>query len=282
MAAITTTTTSDRAWSPDIQAFAPDDILADALVLQTSTQLGTVEGDVPAVRVAFVDDDEADFVAEGHEIPEADPALNEVVIFTGKISQLVRISREQWSQPSTSPKLADAVARAVRRKADEAYLAQPVPTAPAVTPPAGLVNIAGVQMGTPVADSLDALVDLVAVLQVSGATPTHLVTDPTGWAALRKLKTTTDSNVSLLGAGTADAEAFLLGLPVLVSPAMPAGTGLVIDRSAVVSAVGQVMVAQSEHQYFSSDSIALRCTWRLGWNLVRPERCGKFTIGDQT
>ena len=57
-----------------------------------------------------------------------------------------------------------------------------------------------------------------------------------------------------------------------------AGTGLVIDKSAIVSAVGEVMVAQSEHAYFDSDSIALRCTWRFGANVVRPDRIGKFTV----
>ena len=70
----------------------------------------------------------------------------------------------------------------------------------------------------------------------------------------------------------------LLDLPVLVSSALTAGTGMVVDKSAIVSAVGQVMVAQSEHAYFSSDSIAVRCTWRFGQNIVRPERIGKFTI----
>ena len=53
---------------------------------------------------------------------------------------------------------------------------------------------------------------------------------------------------------------------------------MVVDKSAIVSAVGAVMVAQSEHAYFSSDSIALRGTWRFGQNIVRPERIGKFTI----
>jgi hypothetical protein len=70
----------------------------------------------------------------------------------------------------------------------------------------------------------------------------------------------------------------LLDLPVLVTPVLTGGTGMVVDKSAIVSAVGQVMVAQSKHAYFSSESIALRCTWRFSQNIVRPERIGKFTI----
>ena len=51
-----------------------------------------------------------------------------------------------------------------------------------------------------------------------------------------------------------------------------------VDRTAVVSAVGDVEVAQSEHVYFGSDSVALRCTWRFGQNVVRPGRVGTFTV----
>jgi HK97 family phage major capsid protein len=70
----------------------------------------------------------------------------------------------------------------------------------------------------------------------------------------------------------------LLSLPVLVNPAMPAHTGLVIDRTAVVSAVGPLVVATSTDRYFDSDSVALRATWRAGHAVVRPDRIGKFAI----
>ncbi len=52
----------------------------------------------------------------------------------------------------------------------------------------------------------------------------------------------------------------------------------IVDRTAIVSAVGPVEVSQSEHVYFASDSIALRCTWRFGANAVHPNRLGKFTV----
>ena len=38
---------------------------------------------------------------------------------------------------------------------------------------------------------------------------------------------------------------------------MPDYSGVVVDQRAVVSAVGQVKVATSEHRYFSSDSVLL-------------------------
>ena len=146
---------------------------------------------------------------------------------------------------------------------------------------AGLVNVANVVEGDDVSQSLDALVDLIAVLQDNLATPSHILVDPLGWAELRKLKTSSAFNSSLLGAGTADATPMLLSLPVIVDPALPDYSGVVVDQRAVVSAVGQVKVATTEHQYFSSDSILLRATWRFGRQVVvRPNRLGLFAIGD--
>lgn len=47
-------------------------------ILQCTTQAGSIEGDSPVVRVAYVVDDEATFTAEGEEIDEGDPDLSEV------------------------------------------------------------------------------------------------------------------------------------------------------------------------------------------------------------
>lgn len=273
-----TTVTSARAWSPDVNSFAAAEVVPESLILQTSTVSGSVEGDAPAVRVAYVDDAAATFVAEGDVIPEADPTLAEVLVFTGKVSQLVRLSREQWQQEGVAAVLSDSVRRAVIKRADEAYLTQAKPTAPAVSPAAGLLNISGIVNGGAIAGSLDGLVDAIATIEGNGGQATHIVLAPNAWASLRKFKAASGSAQGLLGAGTHDSVRMLLDLPVLVSSAMPSNTGLVIDRSAVVSAVGNVLVAQSEHVYFAADSVALRCTWRFGANLVRPNRVAKFTV----
>ncbi|MDV6291502.1 phage major capsid protein [Rhodococcus aetherivorans] len=275
-----TTATSAKAWSPDVSAFAASEVIPDALVLETSTVVGRIEGDEPAVRVAYVDDAAATFVAEAATIPEADPALSEVLVHTGKVAQLVRLSREQYSQNNTAALLSESVRRAVTKKANQAYIAQAAPTAPAVTPPAGLLNVTGIETGGAVAADLDGLVDLIATLEGNGATPSHILVDPVAWASLRKFKTATGSAQTLLGAGTADATKSLLDLPVIVTPALTAGTGLVIDRTAVVSAVGDVQLAVSQDVYFASDSVGIRCTWRFGANVVRPDRIGSFTVTD--
>lgn len=278
MAFTATTINSSGAWRPDGYAFAPVDVLPDALVIQCSTKAGTIEGDQPVVRVAFVDDDDADFVAEGADIPEAEPSLSEVLVATGKVSQLVRLSNEQYAQAGTADQLAQAVARAITRRADVAFVAELAPTPPALAPAPGLLNVANIVEGDPVTTDLDALVDLIAELQSNLSAPSHILLDPLGWAEFRKLKVAADSNASLIGAGTNDAEAMLLSLPVIVNNALPAYSGLVIDRSAIVSAYGDLQVNTSMDQYFSSDSVGIRATWRIGHNVVRPERIGKFTI----
>ncbi len=86
-------------------------------------------------------------------------------------------------------------------------------------------------------------------------------------------------NLSLVGADVNDAQQQLLGLPLVVTNALTdSSAGLVVDRTEVVSAVGSVQVAVSEHRYFDSDSVALRCVWRFGHTVPRGNGLGKFTV----
>lgn len=271
MAFTHTTETVDKAWAPDVTTFAPEDVVGDALIIQTATKAGVVEGDQPVVRCAFIDDDDAEFVAEGSEIPESEPDLAECLVATGKVSQLIRMSREAWTQDGTAGQPARSVARAVTRRADLAYVQQVAPTPPALGPSAGLAHVAGIVDGGDVSANLDALVDWVAELQTNLSNPTHILLSPTAWAEFRKLKVGgADTNSSLIGAGTNDAQQLLLSLPVLVNVAVPVNTGFVLDQSSIVAAYGTISVATSEHQYVSSDSVAVRCTWGIGHNVVRP------------
>ena len=277
-----TTTLSSSGWSPDVTEVAPGDAVPDALILQTSTVAGDVEGDAVAVHCVYVDDADAGFVPEGGTIPEDNPDLAQCTVFTGKIAQLIRLSREQYSHINTSEQLSVSVRRTVTRAANSAYIAQPAPVGPAVTPPAGLIHIPGIVDCGTVTDDLDALVDGLAVLASNYSAPTHILAAPDAWAALQKLKTGDTSNTSLLGAGTTEAQRFLFNLPVLVDPAVPSGTGIVVDRTAIVSAVGSVQVAVSDQAAFNSDSVMLRCTWRFGANIVRPNRIGMFYLDGVT
>lgn len=273
-----TTLTSAKAWAPDQNAFNPGDAVPEALILTHSNVAGVIEGDEPVLRVAYVNDDEANVTVEGTVIEEADPVLSEVLVHTAKITQLVRLSNEQYRQTGTAQELSQSVQRAITNKANQLFVAQAAPTGGAVAPAPGLINVAGIVDGGAIAGNLDELVDLVALLESNGSNPTGIILDPLAWASLRKFKSGTGSEVGILGAGTNDATRMLLDLPVTVSNAMPANSGLVIDRGAIVSAVGPVRVATNDGVYFNSDSVALRATWRIGHNIVRPNRIGKFTV----
>lgn len=273
--AITTTPTSAAAWSPDVYTFAPQDILPDALILQTSLISGDIDGDEPSLHVGYVTDTlDASYVAEGTEITDESPGLDQVEIKTKKISRLVNLSSEQYNQEQTASAVAASVARDLTAKADASYLGENT------DPLIGLLHAADVIDGGHVSDSLDALVDLVAELENNGSTPSAIILDPLSWAAARKLKVADTYNQSLLGAGTTDATPMLLSLPVLRSRFIPAETGIVIDKTAIASAVGPIKIASSEHALFSSDAVQVRATWRIGWKTMRPTRIGKFTVGD--
>jgi hypothetical protein len=153
------TPTSAFPWRPDVSVFHAADVVPTALILVASTVSGAIEGDAPSLRVAYCEDDSAQFTAEADEIPEAAPELAEVTVFTGKITQLIRLSNEQWRQEGTDVQLSESVRRAVIKRADQAFLAQAAPTPPAAQPSAGLLHVTGLVDGDEVADNLDRLVE---------------------------------------------------------------------------------------------------------------------------
>lgn len=272
-----TTGNSAAAWRPDLFTFEPAVGLPDAAILTHSTVAGQIKGDAPSLRVAYCADDTADFVAEGADISESEPDLNEALIYSRKFAQLIRISREQYDQAGTADELARSVSRAMTIKADAAFIAQPAPISPDAAPAAGLAHITGSVSGVVTAD-LDPLIDVEAAVSVNGASPTVWLLAPNVWAALRKVKTQTGASTALLGAGTDQAEARLLSIPVIVNAQVPTGTGLLVDKTAVISAVSQLEIATDTGHYFSSDSIAVRATMRTGHVLPRPNRLGVFYV----
>ncbi|WP_428339987.1 phage major capsid protein [Mycobacterium sp.] len=270
-----TTPNSPKAWAPDLTAFVPADVVPDALILNTANVVGQIEGDEPAIRVPYVaDDGVVGFVAEGAEIPDANQEFDEAVVLTGKVAALGKYSFETLAQPEAARMVVDSLSRSVVTKANAAYLgslaADPGPT--------GLLNTPGITNGGAVADDLDPLIDAIAGIEDAGGTATHIIASPAAWASLSKLKRAADSNESLVGAGVVAATRALLGLPVLVTPAMPVGSLLVSDESAIIGAQSPVRLARSEDAYFSSDAIGVRVTWRLGWTVMHAARVAKLTI----
>lgn len=276
--ATVTTVTSDKAWSPDVAGRAPTQVIPTALIITATTRAGVVEGDEPAVRVPAINLDAAvGFVAEGANIPEANPDLAELVIHTGKIAELIKVSREQLVQNDSNALISHEMRRSMIAKADWALLSQPAPTAPATTPPAGL--LAHATDAGEIEGNLDALIDVIAVIEgLPGGVATHIIASPEAYATVRKMKTATDSNMSLVGAGVQAGVKTLLDIPVLTTSAMPEDQIMVIDKNQILSAYGDVKYAVSNDFYFGSDNVALRCTFRFGAGFIEPKAVQVLTI----
>src|SRR5262245_6116697 len=116
-----TTSTSAYAWRPDETFFAANEVVDQALIMRTSTIAGSVDGDTPTVKVAYVTDAAADYVAEASPISESDPVLAQVSISTLKASQLVKVSNEQFRQEQTAQQLSQSVSRALIKLCDSDY-----------------------------------------------------------------------------------------------------------------------------------------------------------------
>jgi HK97 family phage major capsid protein len=268
-----------KSWAPDIRFIPPQDLIADSLLLTITTKGGTIEGDAPQVLCPYVDLlDAPDFVAEGAAIEESEPNDSEIAVSTGKVGLLVPVSREQWGQPDVANLLSAATRDALVRKVNHQLLAQPAPTPPATTPPAGLLAQSYTEGGNIDAD-LDALVDAVAVIEASGGQATNVVIHPYAWAAVQKLKTAADANTTLLGAGVEAAERRLLNIPVTVDMDAPTSGLLVLDRRSVISAYGAVQLAVSSDYYFNRDSVGVRATLRFGAVIANAQRVVHVSVG---
>jgi len=212
-------------------------------------------------------------VAEGDSIPDADPDDSEVLIGTGKVAVYYTVSREQWGTADTASLLSDATRDALVRKANRLYLSQAAPTPPATTPPAGLVNQnLGSVSGTIQSDGLDPVIDAIAAIEDAGGNASHILASPQAWAYISKLKAAVDSNLSLIGAGTNAAPRQLENVPVLVDKDVLDWSLIVLDRRAVLSAFGNVVIATSEHAAFQRDSVAVRATFRFGAQVSDTDR----------
>ena len=272
------TPTSPEAFGLDVLGIAPKTVIPTALIIQATTRAGTVEGDEPAVRVPAINlDASVGFVAEGANIPEANPELAEVVILTGKVAELIKVSREQLAQPSALDVISHEIRRSLIAKADWALLQQPAPVAPATNPPSGL--LAHATDAGDIEDNLDALVDVIAAIEgLPGGVATHIIAHPLAYAAVRKLKKATASNESLVGAGVEAGQKTLLSVPVLTTSAMPIDKIAVLDKNQVLSAYGDVKVARSDDFYFGSDNVALRATFRFGAGFIEPHAVQVLTV----
>ena len=264
---VITTLSSEKAWAPDHVTIQSDPHKYQPLILTTSTVAADINGDQVSLMVGYADDGSAEFVAEGDELHKSNPTLTQKIVTTAKMSQLVRISQEQYSQDQALTRMAESVNRGLKRGADVAYL----------THPADEFGVTGIlNQGIPVLGNLktnlDPLSEAIAEIESVWGQPSHIVVSPQSWAHIASLKAFDKGAATIMGIGNNDAERRLLNLPVIVTPAMPQNKVLVVDRNSIISAVGDVRVRADESLYANYDQVALIATWRFGSSVVHPTR----------
>lgn len=258
-----------KSFYPDA-TFDPGEIVPDALILSIATVTQGIEGDSTSVRVPYVKTDPTSgFTPEGADITESDPELDEIIVKTNKIAVLTKQSREAMTHATSADHLAASMQRSVIIKANTALLSN-------TSDPTGLLNQTGITDAGTLTTDFDPISDAITNVETNGGTATCIVMDPQSWGLLCKLKT---ANKTLqLGSPAEQTDRRLYGLPVHVTPQMKPGNILVIDSATLIAAVGGIDLESDKSYYFGSDSIAHRLTWRIGWNIVHPDRIAHITV----
>ncbi|MEK0225662.1 phage major capsid protein [Bifidobacterium mongoliense] len=264
-------TTDAKGYFSD-EVFPAEDVVPDSLVMQpdVTTVTGAPEGDVPVVRVPYVDaDPTVGFVAEGADIPESDPHLAEILVHTRKLALIASQSNESYAYAGTAGSVATSMQRAITLKGDAALLNSP-------TDPTGLWATTGITDAGEVTNTFDPFIDAIAGIEANNGAASSILVHPKSWAVLSKIKYT--DGALQLGSPTQQSSRTLFGLPVHVTASIAEGHALVVDSREIVAAVGPIQLTSSSDAAFNSDSVLHRATWRIGWSVVHPERLAKLTI----
>ncbi|GAB3122053.1 phage major capsid protein [Glaciibacter psychrotolerans] len=245
----------------------------DSLALNVSTPIYTEAGTFRFPRITS--DPSAAWTAENAEITVSEAAGDEVVVIPRKLAGLAVISNELAAD--TSPAAQDVIGRGlsrdIARKIDAAFFG----TKPANTTlqPGGLEYLAAAvtAIAADPAAGLDAYIDALAAAEDFGVSLSAFVVNPATASALAKLKTGTGSSLPLFGTGATNGiERNILGVPLLVSPSVVAGTAWGIPKDRVFSVIrNDVSVVVDKSAYFSTDQTGVRAVLRAAFGFVQPE-----------
>jgi HK97 family phage major capsid protein len=236
----------------------------ESVAMQVSTVLttGSHAMNIPVVT----DDPGAAWVAEGAEITPDDGTFAETAVTPAKVAGLTIISRElaDDSSPAALQIVGSGLARSIADQVDRAFFG-----ALAAPAPAGLEAVVGVTaIAAPLAfEDLDPFAAAISAAETVGTTITSFVANPTDALSLAQLRDETGSNRPLLGTDpTVPTRRVILGVPLLTSPHVTAGTvwALPRDRTMVIRRQEVDLQASSE-AYFSSDRIGVRAIMRIGF-----------------
>lgn len=120
--------------------------------------------------------------------------------------------------------------------------------------------------------NLDPFAEAIAKAELAGAVVNSFVLNPADLLALSVLKKATGSNEPLLGSDpTQPTKRFALGIPLIPSTAVRAGTVWGIPKDRVFIVVRQDATLDVDTSaYFASDSVGVRATMRVGFGFAHP------------
>lgn len=221
----------------------------------------------------------ANWYAEGDDMSGEDPSFQELTVTPAKIGRVVLISHELASDstPDAQQTVGNSIARAIAAGVDEAFfgnLASPAPAGLEALPGASPVN-AGTAW-----TNVDPFAEAVAASENAGGTITTFIANPTDALVLAKVKKQSGSNEPLLGLdATSPGARRILGVPMLVSPKVTAGTIWGIDKNySHVVIRDDVNIVVSEDAYFATDQVAVKARMRVGFGFSHPAALVKISL----
>lgn len=260
-----------QAWTPEAYGQLVDTVIA---AKSAAFQAGTiVQIANESIRFPKLTADPASaWIAENAVIPLTDPTTGELEVTPRKVAVLTQISNEAAND--TSPAVADAVgnsiARSISKKIDAAFFGNAIANGPS-----GLLSVSGIGVVDTGAVSsitnLDVFHQAKANAIAAGSNISAWLLSPDFALQLSKTKQATASNVGLLDAtGVADGVT-LAGVPVIISPDIPAGNAWGLDGTQcyVVQRTGTTVV-KSADAAFNMDAVQVRGTARVAFGFANP------------
>ena len=285
MALLTSSQPSGVALSPEERAaLIVEPLERDSLALNTTRVLPTIRD---SLQVPMLTEDvPVDFVAEGAELPQGEPVVNEATLTPRKIAAMTILSSElaEDSEPEAVNLIGQSIARSIRLKLDQAFLL----AASGRLPSPGVLTGGNYTDGGALGENLDAISDAITSVETAGGRADVITMSPATWGRLSKLKVlATDSNQPLLGVGDSGVnqaqQRTLFGVPVFVDYSVAADVIGVWDSSAVAVAMRRdVKVESDTSRYFDTDSVAVRATLRADWRVLDPARVVRLDASTTT
>lgn len=279
MTILTTTNDVSGLLPPEYGALIEAPLRATALAfdsrVSTTVSIGSTSFHIPIVT----GDPASGWVGEGQQINIDDTEFDELIVTPKKCAAITIVSSElaNDSSPAAQTAVGNSIAADIASNVDSAFFGNL--SSPA---PAGLGSIPALSLALTAAsgyNDLDPFAAVIAEMEQAGGTPTSFVTDPATALDLATLKIATGSKQPLLGVDATNGTARqILGVPLLVSRHVTAGTVWALDASTITTVLREgTRLAVSDQAYFDTDRIGIRGTVRVGFGFPVPARIGKIT-----